>query len=57
MDIERSLPGPPHVTVRYRLLLLPRGLSSRTDVKTQWRAEKLFVKEEGHFVEHKVLNL
>ncbi len=26
-------------------------------VKTQWRAEKLFVKEGEHFVEHKVLNL
>ena len=26
--------------------------------KTQWRAEKLFVPEEGgHFVEHKVLDL
>jgi len=26
-------------------------------VKTQWRAEKLFVKDGEHFVEHKVLNL
>ncbi|DBA87908.1 TPA: hypothetical protein ACH3X1_004896 [Trebouxia sp. C0004] len=26
-------------------------------VKTQWRAEKTFVKEGDHFVEHKVLNL
>ena len=26
-------------------------------VKTQWRAEKLYVKEGEHFVEHKVLNL
>lgn len=26
-------------------------------VRTQWRAEKLFVKEGEHFVEHKVLNL
>ena len=26
-------------------------------VKTQWRAEKLHVKEGEHFVEHKVLNL
>ena len=25
--------------------------------KTQWRAEKLFVLEDGHFVEHKVLSL
>ncbi|KAL3151094.1 hypothetical protein ABBQ38_012962 [Trebouxia sp. C0009 RCD-2024] len=26
-------------------------------IKTQWRAEKLFVKEGEHFVEHKVLSL
>ena len=26
-------------------------------VRTQWRAEKLFVKDGEHFVEHKVLNL
>ena len=26
-------------------------------VKTQWQAEKLFVKEGEHFVEHFVLNL
>ena len=26
-------------------------------VRTQWRAEKLFVKEGNHVVEHKVLNL
>ena len=26
-------------------------------VKTQWRAEKLVLKEGEHFVEHKVLNL
>ncbi|DBA79974.1 TPA: hypothetical protein ACH3X1_008177 [Trebouxia sp. C0004] len=26
-------------------------------VKTQWRADKLFVKEGEHFVEHKLLNL
>ena len=26
-------------------------------VRTQWRAEKLFVQEAGQFVEHKVLNL
>lgn len=26
-------------------------------VRTQWRAEKLFVKEGEHFVEHKVLDL
>ena len=26
-------------------------------VKTRWRAEKLFVKEGEHFVEHFVLNL
>ena len=26
-------------------------------IKTQWRAEKLFVKKGEHFVEHKVLSL
>ncbi len=26
-------------------------------VRTQWRAEKLFILKEGHFVEHKVLDL
>ena len=26
-------------------------------VKAQWRAEKLFLKEGEHFVEHKVLDL
>ncbi len=37
--------------------ILSHGMEICSHVKTQWRAEKLFVKEGEHFVEHKVLDL